>query len=54
MKTIKCLFYCNAGYTEETVNVKIYENCGTDDEQIQEAFLKWLDNNEDHGWEITE
>ena len=42
-------FWCNAGHTEEVVSVPIYENCGTEDEQIQDYFEKWLDNNEDDG-----
>lgn len=54
MKQIKCKFHCNAGHTEETVTVDIYENEGTDEEQIQKEFLKWLDNNEQCGFEIIE
>jgi hypothetical protein len=41
----------NDGHTEEEVNVPIYENCGTEDEQIQDYFETWLDNNEDVGYE---
>ena len=51
MYEIKMKFWCNAGYTEEVVNVPIYENCGTEDEQIQDYFETWLDNNEDVGYE---
>jgi len=52
-ETIKVNFWCNAGYTEEIVEVKLYEDNGTIEEQIQEAFEKWLDNNEDVGWDIV-
>ena len=38
MYEIKMKFWCNAGYTEEEVNVPIYVNCGTEDEQIQDYF----------------
>ena len=51
MYEIKMKFWCNAGHTEEEVNVPIYENCGTEDEQIQDYFETWLDNNEDVGYE---
>ena len=51
MYEIKMKFWCNAGYTEEKVNVPIYENCGTEEEQIQDYFETWLDNNEDVGYE---
>jgi len=61
MTTIKVKFYCNAGYTTETVNVEIEIDKSSKssiedqtDAQIQEAFLEWLDRNEDCGWEITE
>ena len=50
MYEIKMKFWCNAGHTEEVVNVPIYENCG-EDEQIQDYFETWLDNNEDVGYE---
>lgn len=51
MKEIKCKFWCNAGHTEEVVTVEIYD--GEDEEkQIEGAFRKWLDNNEDVGYEI--
>ena len=49
MYEIKMKFWCNAGYTEKEVKVPIYENCGTEDEQIQAYFEKWLNNNEDDG-----
>ena len=49
MYEIKMKFWYNAGNTEEEVKVPIYENCGTEDEQIQAYFEKWLDNNEDDG-----
>jgi len=48
---IKCKFFCNAGHTEESMTVDIYENNGTEEHQIEKEFLKWLDNNEDCGWE---
>lgn len=51
MYEVKMKFWCNAGHTEEEVNVPIYENCGTEDEQIQDYFEVWLDNNEDVGYE---
>jgi hypothetical protein len=61
MQTIKCKFYCNAGHTTETVNVEIEINESSKssiedqtDAQIQEAFLEWLDRNEDCGWEKLE
>lgn len=50
----KVKFWCNAGETEETVTVKIYENCGTEEQQINEAFIKWVDNNEDIGWDYID
>ena len=51
MKEIKCLFWCNGGYTEEEVIIQINK---TEDEerQILEEFRKWLDNNEDCGYII--
>ena len=49
MYEIKMKFWYNAGDIEEEVNVPIYENCGTEDEQIQDYFEKWLDNSEDFG-----
>lgn len=48
--TIKMLFYCNAGHTEEKVEVTIYEG-ESKEEAIEREFLKWLDNNEDCGYE---
>lgn len=53
MKTVKVKFWCNAGHTEEVVDVEIYdESSKTLEEQVEEAFLKWLDNNEEVGYEI--
>ena len=49
MYEIKIKFWYNAGNTEEEVKVPIYENCGTEYEQIQAYFETWLDNNEDVG-----
>jgi hypothetical protein len=51
MKIINCLFWCNAGNTEEEVQIEINE---TEDEenQILSEFRKWLDNNEDCGYKI--
>jgi hypothetical protein len=52
MKRITLKFWCNAGHTEEEVTIEIYEDCGkTEEQQIEEEFHKWLDNNEDVGWE---
>lgn len=52
MEEIKVKFWCNAGHTEEEVTIKIYRDCDkTKEKQIEEEFLKWLDNNEDCGWE---
>jgi hypothetical protein len=50
MKTIRVKFWCNAGHTEEEVVILIDINCD-EDEQIRQEFLKWLDNNEQCGWE---
>jgi len=45
-KIVKMKFWCNAGYTEEVDDVKIYDNIGKDEEeQIQEQFTEWLNNN---------
>ena len=54
MKTIKCKFHCNAGYTEEVVTIEIYEDGGSEEFQTEKEFLKWLDNNEQCGFEIIE
>jgi hypothetical protein len=53
MKTIKCRFWCNAGHTEEEVEIEVNE---TEDieKQIKTEFHKWLDNNEDVGIDILE
>lgn len=44
------------GTREENVIVPIYDNADRnqiiEEQQIQEAFITWLDNNEDVGWEI--
>jgi hypothetical protein len=53
MKIIKVNFWCNGGHTEEDVEIKIDET-KDEESQIQEEFLKWLDNNEECGWEIKE
>lgn len=50
MKEITLKFWCNAGHTEEEVTIEIYEG-KTEEQQIEEEFYKWLDNNEDCGWE---
>lgn len=46
------------GTREENVIVPIYDNADRnqiiEEQQIQEAFTKWLDNNEDVGWEIVD
>jgi len=53
MKTIKVKFYCNAGNTEETLEIPIYEGemYGDEETQILQAFRTWLEANEDCGWE---
>jgi hypothetical protein len=51
MDRVRMRFWCNAGETEEELYVPIYENCGTEEEQIQKYFEKWLGNNEDVGYE---
>jgi hypothetical protein len=51
MKIIKVNFWCNGGHTEEDVEIKIDET-KDEESQIQEEFLKWLDNNEECGWKI--
>ena len=50
MKTIKVKFWCNSGNTEEVVDVDIYHE-ENEEELIQLAFHKWLEANEDCGWE---
>jgi len=50
MKKITVKFWCNAGHTEEDVIICI-DTSLDENEQIREAFLKWLDNNEQCGWE---
>ena len=50
-KKVRMKFWCNAGLTEEELNVPIYENCGTEEGQIQDYFEMWLNNNEDVGYE---
>jgi hypothetical protein len=49
-RTIK--FWCNAGHTEEDVTIWI-DSSSDENEQIREEFLKWLDNNEQCGWDIV-
>ena len=51
MKIIKVNFWCNGGHTEEDVEMEIDET-KDEENQIQEEFLKWLDNNEECGWKI--
>jgi hypothetical protein len=50
---IKCKFWCNAGHTEEEVEVEINIE-ESKESQIEREFHKWLDNNEDVGYEILE
>jgi hypothetical protein len=50
---VKVEFTCNAGHTNEVIVLDII-SVDTMDKEIQEEFLKWLDNNEDCGWEIKE
>ena len=52
MKTIKVKFWCNGGDTEEIVELQMYSPKKEWDNDIQDAFVRWLDNNEDVGWEI--
>lgn len=49
-KKISVKFWCNAGHTEETVTIEIDES-KDEDAQIIIEFHKWLDNNEDCGYE---
>ena len=52
MYTIKMRFWCNAGHTVEKVDIEIDEESDlSEDLQIEAEFLKWLDNNEDVGFE---
>jgi hypothetical protein len=53
MKKIRVNFWCNAGETEEEVEIEIYEDEDMDF-QIDEAFEKWCDNNQQQGWDIIE
>ena len=50
-KVIKCKFWCNAGYTEEEVEIEIDET-ESEESHIEKEFHKWLDNNEDVGYEV--
>jgi hypothetical protein len=50
MKEITVKFWCNAGHTEEEVTIEIYDG-ENEENEIEKAFHKWLDNNEDCGWE---
>lgn len=51
MKTVVVKFWCNAGHTEGELEIKIDEN-ESQEKQIEQEFHKWLDNNEDVGYEI--
>lgn len=53
MKQIQVKFWCNAGHTEEAVTIDILDH-ESEDTQIEREFHKWLDNNEDVGWEKIE
>lgn len=44
-------FWCNAGHTNEIVTFEIH-NPENSRKEIHDEFLKWLDNNEDCGYEI--
>jgi hypothetical protein len=44
-------FWCNAGQTEEEFTIFIDPDLNQE-EQIREHFLKWLDNNEQCGWDV--
>lgn len=50
-KVIKCKFWCNAGHTEEEVDIEIDET-ESEESQIEKEFHKWLDNNEDVGYDV--
>ena len=50
MKEITLKFWCNAVHTEEEVEIEIDET-ESEENQIEKEFHKWLDNNEDCGWE---
>ena len=52
MYIVKMKFWCNAGHTTKKVDVEIDEESNeTEDQQIEAAFIEWLDNNEDVGYE---
>lgn len=52
MKKIKVKFWCNAGHTEEQVEIEIYKvSDKSEEQQIEAEFHKWLDQNEEVGWE---
>lgn len=48
---VKVKFWCNAGYTEEIVIIEV-SNEENKDKEIDYEFVKWLDNNEDCGFDI--
>lgn len=54
MKTIVVKFWCNAGHTEEEVEIEMNEDLTEYEEEywIECEFNKWLDNNEQNGYEI--
>jgi hypothetical protein len=53
-RIVLCKFYCNGGDTEEVVAVEVYDYDEEDDEeeQIRQAFLIWLSQNENCGFDI--
>ena len=53
MYKLKMKFSCNAGHTEEIVDVDIY-NEETEESELFDAFHKWLDNNEQVGFEYLD
>lgn len=50
MEKIKLKFWCNSGLTEEIVTIEIDTNKDKE-QQIYDEFHKWLDNNENCGFE---
>jgi hypothetical protein len=53
MKKVRLKYWCNAGHTEEEVELEVpYDMTEKEFEDfIQDDFLSWLDNNEQCGWE---
>jgi hypothetical protein len=47
---VKYKFWCNAGHTEEEVEIEVDEH-ESEGRVVYEAFIKWLDNNEQCGFD---